>query len=104
MVKYYTRACNFYYGTHAKILIKKRKALPLCGNKQICFDSVEIFIRKNKKISSKIVSLSNLKNLNKTQVKKVKKDLKKITSKRKKFSQTCGFFKTINYGYFKYDS
>ena len=93
MVKYYTRACNFYYGTRAKILIKKRKALPLCGNKQICFDSVEIFIRKNKKISSKIVSLSNLKNLNITQVKKVKKDLKKITSKRKNFLKHVDFSK-----------
>ena len=29
MKKYYTRACNFYYGRYAKKLIKKKKALPL---------------------------------------------------------------------------
>ena len=31
MRKYYTRACNFYYGTNAKKLIKKNIALALCG-------------------------------------------------------------------------
>ena len=93
MVKYYTRACNFYYGNHASLLIKEKKALPLCGNKKICFDSVEIYIRKNKKISSKIVSLSKLKNLNKAQIKKVKKDLKNITSKRKNFLKFVDFSK-----------
>ena len=35
MVKYYTRACNFYYGVNAKKLIKKKLALPLCGNKKL---------------------------------------------------------------------
>ena len=47
MIKYYTRACNFYYGEQAKLLIKKHKALPLCGNKYIAFDTLEIFSKKN---------------------------------------------------------
>ena len=47
MEKYYTRACNFYYGINAKLLIKKRLALPLCGNKNIAFDKVEVITRKN---------------------------------------------------------
>ena len=49
MKKYYTRACNFYYGTNAKFLIKKKLALPLCGNENIGFDKIEIITRKKKK-------------------------------------------------------
>ena len=50
MIKYYTRACNFYYGKQAKYLIKKKKiALPFCGNINIAFDKIEIFKRKDKK-------------------------------------------------------
>ena len=49
MAKYYTRACNFYYGKQAQSLIKKKKALALCGNKNVAFDQIEIFTRKNKK-------------------------------------------------------
>ena len=48
MIKYYTRACNFYYGKQAYLLIKK-KALPLCGNKNIAFDKLEIYSRTSKK-------------------------------------------------------
>ena len=46
MRKYYTRACNFYYGKNAKQLIKKKIALPLCGIKNIAFDKVEVITRK----------------------------------------------------------
>ena len=28
----YTRPCNFYYGNHARKLVKKKRALPLAGN------------------------------------------------------------------------
>ena len=49
MRKYYTRACNFYYGTRAKNLIKKKLALTLCGNKNIAFDNIEILSRDKKK-------------------------------------------------------
>ena len=50
MIKYYTRACNFYYGNQAKNLIKNYKALSLCGNKRIAFDNIEIFTRENRKV------------------------------------------------------
>ena len=42
MIKYYTRACNFHYGKYSKFLINKKLALPLCGNKHISFDKIEI--------------------------------------------------------------
>ena len=48
MTKYYTRACNFYYGKYANDLVTK-KALPLCGNKLIAFDKIKIFSRKRKR-------------------------------------------------------
>ena len=47
MEKYYTRACNFYYGQNSVEKIKTKTALPLNGNKFISFDSFEI-IRKEK--------------------------------------------------------
>ena len=78
MTKYYTRACNFYYGTKAKFLIKKKLALPLCGNKNIAFDKVEVITRKNKKVLSNVVHINKIKKLNIHSKKKVRKDLKKI--------------------------
>ena len=65
MFKYYTRACNFYYGKYANTLIKKRLALPLCGNKNIAFDKIEIFSRKKKLVESKIINIKNIRYLNK---------------------------------------
>ena len=85
MVKYYTRACNFYYGTSSRHLIKKKLALPLCGNKNFSFDKVEIFSRKKNKISSKIISIQNIKFLKNVLKKKVTKDIKNIIKKRKLF-------------------
>ena len=49
MSRYYTRACNFYYGNISKLLISKKKTLPLCNNKNISFDQIEIISRKSKK-------------------------------------------------------
>ena len=46
MSRYYTRVCNFYYGKISEELIKKRKSLPLNGNKKISFDKIEIYSRK----------------------------------------------------------
>ena len=43
MKKYYTRACNFFYGSNSKKLVKKRFSLPLCGDRSISFDQIEIF-------------------------------------------------------------
>ena len=48
MNRYYTRACNFYYGSNSKTLVKKKKALPLNGNSDISFDKLEIISRKSK--------------------------------------------------------
>ena len=54
MAIYYTRVCNFYYGSESKFLIKKKKTLPLNGAKEISFDRIEIITRKfKKKISIK---------------------------------------------------
>ena len=49
MKKYYTRACNFYYGSISKEKIKKKLSLPLNGNNLISFDTIEIITRKYKK-------------------------------------------------------
>ena len=91
MIKYYTRACNFYYENKARSLIKKKYALPLCGNKRIAFDRVEIFKRNDKKITSKEVLLKDLKFLNQKEQKKIKKDIKKIISKRRNFLSNLNF-------------
>ena len=66
MTKYYTRACNFYFGPISKEKVKKNLALPLNGNKLISFDTVEIFSRKN----IKRVNLKQIKKLNKSIKKK----------------------------------
>ena len=50
MIKYYTRACNFYYGRSSIEKVNKKKCLPLNGNKLISFDSIELITRKNKKL------------------------------------------------------
>ena len=84
MRKYYTRACNFYYGNYAKKLIKSKKALPLTGNLNIAFDQLEIFQRLDKKrVKSYKYSIFNIKKLPKKIINIVKKDLKNIISKRK---------------------
>ncbi|MEC7169176.1 MAG: dihydropteroate synthase [Pseudomonadota bacterium] len=98
MRKYYTRACNFYYGNLAKTLIKKKKALPLCGKKDIAFDSLEIFIRNKNRIKSLIINYKEIKNLNNEIKKIVFKDLKNIISKRKNFLKNINFSETIIMG------
>ena len=89
MSRYYTRVCNFYYGSKSKFLVKEKKALPLNGNNEISFDKVEIISRKSiKKISiKKINSLPN-------KIKKIiKKDIKLITKRKKNFKNLS--FKNI---------
>jgi dihydropteroate synthase len=88
MKKYYTRACNFYYGTISRQLIKKKLSLALCGNSSISFDKVEIFLREKKKISSKIIDVKQIKYLPAFVKKKILSDIKIITSKRKFYNQT----------------
>ena len=88
MKKYYTRACNFYYGISSKQLVKKKLSLPLCGNTNISFDKIEIFTRDKNKINSKIINLNQIKFLTKSVKKIILFDIKKIISKRKFFNQT----------------
>ena len=90
MVKYYTRACNFYYGTQARKLIKSRNALPLCGNKDVAFNKLEIFFRKNKKVETRYYSLKDIKFLGK-KLKKNRTRLKKNSKKRKNFLENVNF-------------
>ena len=91
MTKYYTRACNFYYGIKAKLLIKKKLALPLCGNKNIAFDKIEVITRKNNKVLSKIINIKKIEALSVSSKKKIKQDLKKIVLKRKNFLKNVNF-------------
>ena len=78
MIKYYTRACNFYYGSISKEKIKKKLSIPLHGNELISFDTIEIISRKN-------IKRINVKKLNKLQPKIKKKaqyDIKQISKKK----------------------
>ena len=78
MNKYYTRACNFYYGITSKTYIQKKKTIPLNGYSNISFDKVEIIERKK----SKIISLKDIGKLPKNIKNKVNLDLKNIKKKR----------------------
>ena len=77
MKKYYTKACNFYYGNKSIEMLNKKKALSLNGNKLISFDSVQIITRD----SSKVINISQIKNLGKILKKKILIDLKQIKKK-----------------------
>ena len=72
MIKYYTRACNFYYGEISKEKVKKKISLPLNGNKLISFDTIELISRKKKKL----IQVKNIKKLSPRLKKKIFKYLK----------------------------
>ncbi len=95
MRRYYTRACNFYYGVNAKNLIKKKLALPLCGNKDIAFDNIEILSRNN---PIKIINIKNIKKLPNKIKEIILIDLKKITSKRKNLNKYTNISKPLIMG------
>ena len=82
MQRYYTRACNFYFGNQSKILVNKKKTIPLHQIKEISFDHIEIITRK----SNKKISINKIKYLRNDLKKKVYLDLKKIKTKKKNFS------------------
>ncbi len=82
MSRYYTRVCNFYYGNISKNLIKKKKSLPLNGLDEISFDQIEIISRRSKKK----ISIGKLNILPKSLRKQIRSDLKKITTKKRNFS------------------
>jgi len=87
MRKYYTRACNFYYGSVAKSLIKNKKALSLNSRQDIAFDQIEIIQRKaNKIFESEFHHIEKIKNLKKDKLQEVEKDIKNIISTRKSIS------------------
>ena len=81
MKKYYTRVCNFYYGSISKKLVLQKKALPLTGNLKISFDHIEILSRNSKKI----IHIKNIKKLPTFLKKKVNKDIKIIVKAKKIF-------------------
>tara|TARA_B100000401_G_scaffold406672_1_gene322354 strand:- start:2061 stop:3116 length:1056 start_codon:yes stop_codon:yes gene_type:complete len=74
MIKYYTRACNFYYGKISRNKVTKKLSLPLNGNKLISFDTIELITRKKKKL----INIKDIEKLPKKLKDKIKKDLKKI--------------------------
>ncbi len=83
MREYYTRACNFYFGNQSKILVNKKKTIPLHQIKEISFDHVEIITRKSKKK----ISINQIKLLPNNVKKKIKEDIIKIQKKKKNFSK-----------------
>ena len=85
MKKYYTRACNFYYGLTSKEKITKKLSLPLNGNNLISFDTIEIITRRYKKK----IHIREIKNQSHKIKKKIKEDIKFITGKKK--------FKKLNF-------
>ena len=41
MKRYYTRACNFYYGNLSKELVKRKKTIPLHQIKEILTEKID---------------------------------------------------------------
>ena len=82
MKKYYTRACNFFYGYNSKRLVKNKSTLPLCGDSSISFNQIEIFTKDKKKVSSKVINIKKINSLHLTIKKKIFKNLKKISKKK----------------------
>ena len=78
MNKYYTRACNFYFGSTSQEKIRKKLSFPLNGNTLISFDKVQIINRKK----SKTINIKDINNLPKNLKIKINEDLKKIKKKK----------------------
>jgi len=91
MRRYYTRACNFYYGNESKLLVNNHKTISLTANKKISFDHVEIISRTSKRK----IPIKKINTLTKSLKEQIKIDLKKIRSKRKNFSN-LNFLKIPN--------
>ncbi len=79
MSRYYTRVCNFYYGNKSKLLVKKKKSLPLHNNPKISFNKIEVITRNSKKL----ISLNDINKLPLNLRNKIKKDIKLITKRKK---------------------
>ena len=79
MPRYYTRVCNFYYGNKSIKFVKEKKTLPLNGHKEISFEKIEIITRNSKKK----IFIKEINNLPMGIKKKIKKDIKIVTRKKK---------------------
>jgi len=95
MRNYYTRACNFYYGPQAQNLIKKKLALPLCGNKNVAFNYIEILSRNRK---NQLIHIKKINALGKKLKKIVQNDIKKLIVKRQKLSSNLDFSEPLIMG------
>ena len=82
MTRYYTKACNFFYGNHSKTLVNKKKTIPLHNIKEISFDHIEIISRKSKKK----IHINKINKLEKEIKRKINSDIMKIKSEKKSFS------------------
>ena len=74
MNKYYTRACNFYYGKISQEKIKNKTALPIGSNSFLSFDCLEIISRK----STIKLNIKQLNKIPKSLIQKVELDIKNI--------------------------
>ena len=96
MVKYYTRACNFYYNKTSREKVKKKISLPVSGNKSLSFDTIEIISRTN----IKKINIRNIKNLPSKIKKKVLIDINNILRAKKipklKFNNLPIFMGVLN--------
>ncbi len=79
MIKYYTRACNFYFGKNSIDKVNKKLAFPLHGNKLISFDTIEFLTRKTKKK----INIKQINTLKSEIKKKILFDLSHIKKKKK---------------------
>ena len=78
MTKYYTRACNFYFGSISREKVKKKLSIPLHGNNLISFDTIELITRKN-------IRRINIKKISKLEAiikKNILIDIKRISKKK----------------------
>ena len=91
MIKYYTRACNFKYGSSARQLIKIKKPYPYVEIKIYLLAEIEIITRNKNKVLSKNISLKKIHSLSTMQRKKIKIDLKKLTRRRRNFLKNVNF-------------
>ena len=78
MIKYYTKACNFYFGPISQEKVKKKQSIPLHGNKLISFDTVEVISRKN----IRRINIKRINKLEKRVKKKILLDIKRISNKK----------------------
>ena len=74
--------CNFYYGKDSKVLVRKKKSIPLNNNNEISFDHIEVITRQSKKK----ISIKKINKFSKLIKKQVYLDLKNIKANKKNFA------------------